>query len=339
MQKDGDGGALEEAPSARPHGKWLGLSRSRSRIGTEEASMAIDVDAKWKSLAEPNPQISGSLHGLKTPTFPSHNNHKLSLVPLPFFGKLEGMDQVKSLKIESWIQSTKPHNYLIKFIQLLVSLSVFSFFISPSSLLAFLYHFNLYFSTFSLQLFTHTIDKNCMFLLCNGLLVFVGITRSLSGPSSVAESESSKYAEGGSQSPYSDVEANEPIILVEKTHHEPGVQKIEVEHAIEIKYSAEDGEQNIGNIVLEGEEKGKRNSESALKEDEEANAETGAGDEDNESEIGEFLIGESVEEEEVLEEEPNWVLSTEELNKKFDDFIRKMKEDLRIEAQRQLLMV
>ena len=127
------------------------------------------------------------------------------------------MDQIKSHKIEALIQSTKSHNYIIKLIQLLVPLSVFSFFISPSSLLAFLYHFNLYFSTFSLQLFTHTIDKNCMFLLCNGLLVFVGITRSLSGSSGVAESESSsKYVEDGSQSPYSDVEANEAIILVEK---------------------------------------------------------------------------------------------------------------------------
>lgn len=35
----------------------------------------------------------------------------------------------------------------------------------------------------------------------------------------------------------------------------------------------------------------------------------------------------------------NGVMSTEELNKKFDEFIRRMKEELRIEAQRQLIMV
>ncbi|QCD78165.1 hypothetical protein DEO72_LG1g1797 [Vigna unguiculata] len=168
-----------------------------------------------------------------------------------------------------------------------------------------------------------------MFLLCNGLLVFVGITKSLSGSTSVSD----KYLEGGSsRSSYSDVEANEPIMLVEKTHHElEGQKKVEAEHAIEIKFSVEEGEQNM---VLEGEEEGKKNSESALREEEEANAESGGEDEEKESEIGE-----SVEEEEVVEEEVNWVLSTEELNKKFDDFIRKMKEDLRIEAQRQLLMV
>ncbi|RDY01427.1 hypothetical protein CR513_15246, partial [Mucuna pruriens] len=241
------------------------------------------------------------------------------------------MDQVKS----HLTQSTKAHNYIIKLIQLLVPLSVFSFFIPPSSLLVFLYHFNFYFSTFSLQLFTHTIDKNCMFLLCNGLLVFVGITRSLSGSSSVAESESSKYVEDGSQSPYSDAEANEAIVLVrkevmEKIHEPDHEHNTEAEHAIEIKYSGEEGEESIGNIVLEGEEEEKGNRESVLKEEDEV-------DEDKESEIEEFLIGESVEEEEVVDE-PNGVLSTEELNKKFDDFIRRMKEDLRIEAQRQLLM-
>ncbi|TKY47023.1 hypothetical protein E2542_SST29077 [Spatholobus suberectus] len=252
------------------------------------------------------------------------------------------MDQIKSHKIAALSQSTIAHNYLIKLIQLLVPLSVFSFFIPPSSLLAFLYHFNFYFSTFSLQLFTHTIDKNCMFLLCNGLLVFVGITRSLSGSSNV--DESSTYVEDGSQSPFSDVEANEPIMLVGKEVmekiHEPDGQNTVAEHAIEIKYSGE-GEENIGNIILEGEEEEKGNSESVLKEEEEPEGEIGlfgAGDEDKESESDEFLIGESVEEEEVVEE-PNRVLSTEELNKKFDDFIRRMKEDLRIEAQRQLLMV
>ena len=96
-----------------------------------------------------------------------------------------------------------------------------------------------------------------MFLLCNGLLVFVGITRSLSGSSGVAESESSsKYVEDGSQSPYSDVEANEAIILEEKEViekiHEPHGQNTEAEHAIEIKYSSEEGEEeSIGNIIPE----------------------------------------------------------------------------------------
>ena len=53
--------------------------------------------------------------------------------------------------------------------------------------------------------------------------------------------------------------------------------------------------------------------------------------------VNDFFIEETVEEEE--EEEGNGILSTEELNKKFDDFIRRMKEGIRIEAQQQLVMV
>ncbi|KAK7339605.1 hypothetical protein VNO77_20283 [Canavalia gladiata] len=90
---------------------------------------------------------------------------------------------------------------------------------------------------------------------------------------------------------------------------EPEEQNSEAEHAIEIKYFGEE-EENIENIVLE----------------------------DKKLAIDEFLIGERIQEEEVVEE-PNWVLSTEELNKKFDNFIRRMKEDLRNIAERQLLMV
>lgn len=64
---------------------------------------------------------------------------------------------------------------------------------------------------------------------------------------------------------------------------------------------------------------------------------------------GRFIISEEEEEEETgifteeYEEAGNGMLtssaSTEELNKKFDDFIRRMKEELRIEAQRQPIMV
>lgn len=47
------------------------------------------------------------------------------------------------------------------------------------------------------------------------------------------------------------------------------------------------------------------------------------------------------EEEEEEEEELSGskILSTEELNKKFDEFIRRMKEEIRIEDQQQLVMV
>ncbi|CAJ2640050.1 unnamed protein product [Trifolium pratense] len=203
------------------------------------------------------------------------------------------MNQLNFHKIAFLTQSIKPHNYLIKLtsIILLVSLSLF-----PSSLISFFHEFNFYFSTFSLQLFTHTIDKNCMFLLCNGLLVFVGITRSLSWSSSV--DESSNFVKDGSQSLYSNVEAIKESMLVEE---------------------------KVKNINLEV---GKGSSILVSEQDEEISLfDDGDEDEDEEQEMVE-----RIEEEEVVEE-ANLVLSTEELNKKFDDFIKRMKEDLRIEAK------
>lgn len=59
----------------------------------------------------------------------------------------------------------------------------------------------------------------------------------------------------------------------------------------------------------------------------------------------EFIVSEEEEEENGTlaeeDEDGNGMssTSTEELNKKFEDFIRRMKEELRIEAQRQLIMV
>lgn len=244
----------------------------------------------------------------------------------------------------------KAHYYLVKLTQLLVSVSVCSFIFSPSSLLVFLHYFKFYFSTFPFQLYTHNIDKNSMFLLCNGILVFVGITKSLSGSSCCDDNKPSTYVkDDGSQSRFSVIEANElmlEIVETEEQTSDPDEQNTVVEQVIEIENCAEEEvQENIEKIVLvdEGQEKG---SSLVLKEEEkeELDEETelldvGDEEEDKGSETDYILIEESIEEEEEDVEEESCMLSTEELNKKFEDFIRKMKEDLRIEAQRQLVMV
>ncbi|KAK2440940.1 glutamic acid-rich protein [Trifolium repens] len=150
-----------------------------------------------------------------------------------------------------------------------------------------------------------------MFLLCNGLLVFVGITRSLSWSSSVAES--SNFDKDGSQSLYSNVEAIKESMLVvkEKTN------------------KLEEVEEKVKNINLEV---GKGSSILILEQEEELEEKIRLFDEGDEKEDDEQEMVERVDEEKVVEE-ANLVLSTEELNKKFDDFIRRMKEDLRIEAK------
>ncbi|KAK4275338.1 hypothetical protein QN277_018438 [Acacia crassicarpa] len=267
------------------------------------------------------------------------------------------MDKVRSLSLESLNFQSFKAQYVIKITQLLVSVSVCSFLFSPSSLLAFLHYFNFYFSTFPLHLFTHTIDKNCMFLLCNGLLVFVGITRSFSsssGSDDEVSSSSSKYVDDGSSSEYSDIEAREPLLEVEaeERSREPDELNIPSDEAVEIKYYEGDEDMEIKAIVeheveqQKGEEELKA-SHLTLEDEETGMLDAGEKEEEEEgSKDHDFLIEEGIEEEEIEYEEEeddddaeNYRLSTEELNKKFDDFIRRMREDLRIEARQQLIMV
>lgn len=193
--------------------------------------------------------------------------------------------------------------FLKKITQLLVSVSVFSYFFSYPSLFSFLQSFNLYFSTFPSHLFSHTIDKNCIFLLCNGLLVFLakysGLTSSLSG--SNHNEESFKSAGDGLQP--------EPLIILETKE-----AMLYKEALVETIGSAE-----IVAVEQHGREMDYFIKEVEKETDKSAVEQGGRGEEQ--------------------EEEGNGMLSTEELNKKFDDFIRRMKEEIRIGAQQQLVMV
>ncbi|GAU28327.1 hypothetical protein TSUD_256550 [Trifolium subterraneum] len=172
-----------------------------------------------------------------------------------------------------------------------------------------------------------------MFLLCNGLLVFVGLTKSFSASSSDDEKSSDnsddlsslKYIEEEDEeedcpkSHILDVEANDPMLVIEDEN------KAEEEAEEEVA-------ENIENIIFIDEEQGEEmNEEEQEVELFDANDEVG----DKGSKHDYILIEENNIEE---EEEEESCISTEELNKKFEDFIRKMKEDLRIDAGRQHLV-
>ncbi|OIW16398.1 hypothetical protein TanjilG_19114 [Lupinus angustifolius] len=185
-----------------------------------------------------------------------------------------------------------------------------------------------------------------MFLLCNGLLVFVGITRSFSGPSgdddddenskNVQHDVTSKYVvEVDSQSQFLDSEGNEP--LLEKTI-ELDEENIAAEEALEIKYCVEEVEEKVEKIISVGKEQEKESDQIILEVKEPEDEEEKEVLEEKESEIDYFMIEENIEEDGDEIEEENCI-STEELNKKFDDFIRRMKEDLRIEAKQQLFVM
>jgi len=241
------------------------------------------------------------------------------------------MDQTEYHKLQTL---TKLMNFVFlkRVTQLLLSLSVFSFLFTHSSLLSCFQSFNFYFSAFPSQLFSHTIDKNCIFLLCNGLLVFLakysGLIRSVSG--AYHNEESFISSEDGLQ--------KEAV-----TESKASAENVAMEQGREIDHLIREVQEETGKPAgdEEGEAGGGEESRSSFskeeEEEEEEEEETGSfvleeKKEQNES-VSEFLI------EEEEEEEGNGTLSTEELNKKFDDFIRRMKEEIRIEAQQQLVMV
>ncbi|AET00761.1 hypothetical protein MtrunA17_Chr5g0446391 [Medicago truncatula] len=250
---------------------------------------------------------------------------------------MDNMCRLKFQNISTLTQGMKTHSNLMKFTQIFISLSVFSFICSPSSLFVILHYFKLYFSTFPSQLYTHNIDKNNMFLLCNGLLVFVGLTKSFSNSSSDDDDKPSnieeKEEEICSRSHVLDVEVNEPLLerevemrTNEADEHNAAVEEKEVQEKVEKIIFIEEEQEEMKDVEEEVE---------LFDADDE--------DGDKGSEIDYILIEENnieeEEHEEEEEEEESSVLSTEELNKKFEDFIRKMKEDLRIDARRHLVMV
>ncbi|KAL5803879.1 hypothetical protein ACOSQ3_030679 [Xanthoceras sorbifolium] len=211
-----------------------------------------------------------------------------------------------------------------------------------------------------MKLVSHTLDKNCIFLLCNGLLVFLA---KYSGffTSSSSSSSSSKYVNNSSilneyqyYSYKSTFEEDYPrhkmMMAMEADRDKVVVPLLEEEdHQESDQSSTRSGSSRsiTHGEALENEQKHVEDEEATLikpettdhhlvEEEEEEEEDKLQGEE----EAG-WLLWEEIEEEaEEEEREGNGMLSTEELNKKFDDFIRKMKEELRIEAQgQQLVMV
>ncbi|WCJ33071.1 hypothetical protein M5689_014454 [Euphorbia peplus] len=201
--------------------------------------------------------------------------------------------------------------------QFFLSLSIFS-------LLLFCLPFlnSLSFSkVFAFQIFNLNIKKNCIFLLCNGLLVFVAKISS-SSPSS-PENNSSSIDDSVKHYDYNyyDAPPQPKSVLEEKKAPFIGQNKNEDEenHVDEI--------QEIHNVSGLGEEDKFKNNEALLQ------------DEATPFDDKFPLPYHHDDQEEEFDDDENGMLSTEELNKKFDEFIRKMKLEIRIEAQQQLALL
>ncbi|KAB2015536.1 hypothetical protein ES319_D08G032500v1 [Gossypium barbadense] len=215
------------------------------------------------------------------------------------------MDQRENKEQKSLVQFMKTQ-FHGKFPHLVLSVSVFSLLLSHSCWLSLLRCFSFNFhNTLPFQLFSHNIDKNYMFLLCNGLLVFLA---KFSGSIS-----SSKYNNNLSVLDYDDEDEDIPHTVESLVLDRPKTPLSQEDEAIENsalmeETAAAEAEIETQNCsLLEEEDEGEKWGLDPLMKN------------------GVF-VGESTE-------------STDELNKRFDEFIRKMKEELRVEARQQLVMI
>ncbi|KAK7859943.1 uncharacterized protein LOC111995608 [Quercus suber] len=205
------------------------------------------------------------------------------------------MEQIEDQKFQTVCKFNK-FQFLKRTLLFVFSVSLITLFIYYTSGFCFFpYFYNVYFSTFFFSLFTHTIERKYMFLICNGILAILAKS---------AVSYSASCTEN-------DIGSLENVDLVAEREEVAEAERVEEQ---------EDGSSNT--------EKEERESEAFPAEDE------GIEEEEN----GVLLRTDGDKElaaAAVNEEFP----STDELNKKFEEFIRKMKEEIRIEAQQHLIAV
>lgn len=156
-----------------------------------------------------------------------------------------------------------------------------------------------------------------IFLICNGILVFLAKTSGLLCSRSRFDINDLRWIKKLGDQEIQIEPRTEEFLLENQVLMESTNPNSPLEAKLEDKEELEQEEINGSTFIVENDEENDKDSES-------------------------FFAFEDKDEEEEDEEETREsmeMLSTEELNKKFDEFIRKMKEELRIQAQQQLIMV
>lgn len=219
--------------------------------------------------------------------------------------------------------------FLIRTLQFVLSVSLFSVFVWYSS--GFSIHpqsFNAYFSTCLFSMITHTLERKYMFLICNGILAFVAKT-SLTNSSpnnSTSDSEFDHFQPSNLSETKPTTVSNIVVVPLGSFESSKNVPIIVEEQKLQEEYNEEYSEAEE-DPKTEG-----RESEGYFAEEEEITEGESA-----ESEVE--VIQDDYELEETTMANNEELVNTEELNRKFEEFIRKMKEEIRIEAQRQLIAV
>lgn len=196
--------------------------------------------------------------------------------------------------------------------QLLLSVSIFSFLFSYSSSLLYpASKSQYYFSADSLHFLSHAVlDKNCLFLICNGLLVFLSKTSGFIRPPDLDDALHKRIGDSLQT-------ALQKYVLEEVAVHEKEDDEDE-----KTENSTESTAEEVSIFVAESEE------------------ESGEGCdlEENDTDQLDFnrfwLLDEEDDDQQQVygdhenEEEEEEEMSTEELNRKIEDFIRRMKEEI-----------
>ncbi|KAB2078529.1 hypothetical protein ERO13_A06G155900v2 [Gossypium hirsutum] len=230
---------------------------------------------------------------------------------------------------EKKVEAVGKYHFLRNTLQIVVWVAFLSVFLCHSSGMAyslFPHSFNVYFSTFLFSSFTHTVERKYMFLICNGILAFVA----KSSVCSRSESDNNRYLALEISTPPTQTKPSvtDEVGAAEYDQHVP----LDVAEAEE----TEDAHEN------EAEEQAEHETESSVKEEEEESegsviVEDADGEGNKEREKGWWGKQEERGGGVGAKEELPISMSTEELNRKIEEFIRKMKEEIRIEAQQQMI--
>lgn len=291
--------------------------------------------------------LSQSLH------VPTSEQNNLSQLHLPLHPPSRnqdprGMDQngFSNTEIPSNNNPNKHHRLFMKrTLQVLVPVSLASFLLSyTSSRFSFFFTYTLqYYLTFIYPLLAHTFERKYMFLICNGILAFLAKTLSFNDDSSFLsvsgiddnDESSTKVADEFRGKPVSaESSPDQNVALADDEEEKHGTNQIKGAVAGEEEPQEEavlavvelGGKPKVSSAV----EKEVRQTRDFIIESEELDMMSEVDDEEEDMEEGGKALA---------EQEMDVNVNTEELNKKFEEFIRKMKEDIRIQARQQLIAV
>ncbi|XP_021766752.1 uncharacterized protein LOC110731218 [Chenopodium quinoa] len=250
--------------------------------------------------------------------------------------------QVEALKLDDSLLSksnnisnlrTKYQYYFRKASVLFISITLFSFLLSYFTGISFLYSYTYYSSKFLLPYLTQTFERKYMFLLCNGILVF------LAGRSGLHKASCNLPSELQTKVAETDIHIREKIMNVEEdlmlhpaeSFHPLSEEEAEISIGDELlKIQAEAAAATVAEnepVLIEADHQVVDLVEDGAQLDEGIEME-------NKEESGSNIL--EGEEDDTESEGP--ASNTEELNKKIEEFIRKMKEELQLEAQQQQII-